>query len=212
MSCVVGSQMRLGSGMAVAVAQAINYSSDQTLAWEPPYASGVALNRQNNNNNNNNKNKITPCYIQPTKLYFLQRSQRKLFIHSSLVHSLTNIYWAPTICQARGLWHLHYDAKETAKAYVQLTNHGSAQKTNHTAFSSSSIYCLSRNIENPSQSHLSPQKISSRYILRDRWLACSSLAQRGDDAFQTGPTGSGPTQPALGCAEIRELLSAQTLH
>lgn len=101
--------------------------------------------------------------------------ENSLFTHS-FVHSLTNIYWAPTICQARGLWHLHYDAKETAKAYVQLTNHGSAQKTNHTTFSSSSIYCLSRNIENPLQSHLSPQKISSRYILRDRWLACSSLA------------------------------------
>ena len=29
----------------------------QSLAWEPPYATGTAPKRQNNNNNNNNNNK-----------------------------------------------------------------------------------------------------------------------------------------------------------
>ena len=36
-------QTRLGSHIAVALAQAGSYSSDSTLAWEPPYAVGVAL-------------------------------------------------------------------------------------------------------------------------------------------------------------------------
>ena len=38
-----GSQMWLGSGVAVAVAWASSYSRIRPLAWEPPYASGVAL-------------------------------------------------------------------------------------------------------------------------------------------------------------------------
>ena len=36
----------LGPGIAVAVAQASSYSSDEIPAWEPPYAAGVALKRQ----------------------------------------------------------------------------------------------------------------------------------------------------------------------
>ena len=38
-----GLQTRLGSHIAVAVVQAGGYSSDSTLAWEPPYALGAAL-------------------------------------------------------------------------------------------------------------------------------------------------------------------------
>ena len=34
--------MPLGSGVAVAVVEAGGYSSDRTLAWEPPYAAGAA--------------------------------------------------------------------------------------------------------------------------------------------------------------------------
>lgn len=37
--------------------------------------------------------------------------------------------------------------------------------------------------------------------------ACISLVDSWDHAFQTGPMGSGPTQPVLGCAEIQELPS-----
>ena len=37
------SQTRLGPCLAMAVVQASGYSSDQTLAWETPYAEGVAL-------------------------------------------------------------------------------------------------------------------------------------------------------------------------
>ena len=37
------SQRRLGSQVAVAVAQVGGYGSDQTPAWEPPYAAGAAL-------------------------------------------------------------------------------------------------------------------------------------------------------------------------
>ena len=32
--------------VAVAVAQASSYSSDSTLAWEPPYAMGAALKKK----------------------------------------------------------------------------------------------------------------------------------------------------------------------
>ena len=42
--------MQLRSGVAVAAALI------QTLAWEPPYAMGVALKRQDNHNNINNIN------------------------------------------------------------------------------------------------------------------------------------------------------------
>ena len=39
--------MQLGSGVAVGEVQAGGYSPDQTpLAWEPPYAVGAALKRQ----------------------------------------------------------------------------------------------------------------------------------------------------------------------
>ena len=37
------SQMWLGSGVAVALAQAGGYSSNWTPAWEPPHAAGAAL-------------------------------------------------------------------------------------------------------------------------------------------------------------------------
>ena len=37
--------MRLGSDIAVTVVLASSYSSNWLLAWEPPYAVGVALNR-----------------------------------------------------------------------------------------------------------------------------------------------------------------------
>ena len=37
------SQVWLGSGVAVAGVQACNCSSHSTLAWERPYATGVAL-------------------------------------------------------------------------------------------------------------------------------------------------------------------------
>ena len=39
-------QMQLGSHDAVVVAQAGSYSSNLTLAWEPPCAMGAALKRQ----------------------------------------------------------------------------------------------------------------------------------------------------------------------
>ena len=39
-------QMRSGNCIAVAEAQAGSYSSDQTPAWEPPYAAGAALKKQ----------------------------------------------------------------------------------------------------------------------------------------------------------------------
>jgi len=38
--------MQLGSGMAVAVVEASSFSSDLTLAWEPPYAAGAAIKNQ----------------------------------------------------------------------------------------------------------------------------------------------------------------------
>ena len=41
------SQMRLGSGIAVAVVEASSYSSDSTPSLEPPDAAGAALKRQN---------------------------------------------------------------------------------------------------------------------------------------------------------------------
>ena len=40
------SQKRLGSGMAVAVARPAATAPIRPLAWEPPYAAGVALKRQ----------------------------------------------------------------------------------------------------------------------------------------------------------------------
>ena len=43
--------MQLRSGVAVAAALI------RPLAWEPPYAMGVALKRQDNHNNNINHNK-----------------------------------------------------------------------------------------------------------------------------------------------------------
>ena len=43
--------MRLGSGVAIAVAvvETSSYSSVEPLAWELPYAEGVALTKQNKN-------------------------------------------------------------------------------------------------------------------------------------------------------------------
>ena len=51
-----------GSGVAVAVVQASGYSSDLILAWEPPYAVGVVLKRQNKHTKNNELQKTT-AYI-----------------------------------------------------------------------------------------------------------------------------------------------------
>ena len=45
-------QTWLKSGVAIAVTS--SYSSNLTLAWKLPYATGVALKSKNNNNNNNN--------------------------------------------------------------------------------------------------------------------------------------------------------------
>ena len=45
------SQMRLGSGIAVAVAQTSSYSSDSTPSLEPPYAAGVALKKKDKKKN-----------------------------------------------------------------------------------------------------------------------------------------------------------------
>ena len=53
--------MRLGSRIAVAVPWASGYSSDWTLAWKPPYVTGVALKIQKTNNNNNNSNNKIYC-------------------------------------------------------------------------------------------------------------------------------------------------------
>ena len=39
--------MNSGFSVAVAVAKAGSYSSDSTLAWELPYATGAALKRKN---------------------------------------------------------------------------------------------------------------------------------------------------------------------
>jgi len=39
--------MHSGFSVAVAVAKAGSYSSDSTLAWELPYATGAALKRKN---------------------------------------------------------------------------------------------------------------------------------------------------------------------
>ena len=39
-------QMWLGSRVAVPVAKAGSYSSDSTLAWEPPYTVGAALKKK----------------------------------------------------------------------------------------------------------------------------------------------------------------------
>ena len=36
-------QMQLGSGIAVALAQAGGYSSNSTPSWEPPYATDISL-------------------------------------------------------------------------------------------------------------------------------------------------------------------------
>ena len=46
MRCGVDHRCGLGFQVAVAVAQASSYSSDWTLAWEPPYAMGVALKKK----------------------------------------------------------------------------------------------------------------------------------------------------------------------
>ena len=45
------SQMQLGCCVAVALAQAGSYSSDLTLAWEPPHAVGVVLKKHKDRKN-----------------------------------------------------------------------------------------------------------------------------------------------------------------
>ena len=52
--------MQLGSGVAVSVVQAGGHSSNSTLAWDPPYATGVGLKRPKNKQTNKQTNKKTP--------------------------------------------------------------------------------------------------------------------------------------------------------
>ena len=52
MSCGVGLQERLGSGVAVAVVQAGSCSSNSTPSLELPYATGVALKNRKQNKRN----------------------------------------------------------------------------------------------------------------------------------------------------------------
>ena len=66
-------QMQLGSGIAVAGAQASGYSSIQPLAWIPPYAMGVALKRQKDKNKTNKKiqkNSLEALHIQYIQLTY----------------------------------------------------------------------------------------------------------------------------------------------
>ena len=52
------SQRRLGSGVAVAVAEAGSCSSKSTLAWELPYEMGVALKNKESKNKQRTKTQV----------------------------------------------------------------------------------------------------------------------------------------------------------
>ena len=56
-------QMGLGSCIAVAVVQAGRYSSDSTLAWDPPYTTSMALKRPKKKKK---KKKSQSLCVQPT--------------------------------------------------------------------------------------------------------------------------------------------------
>ena len=78
------SQVWLRSQVAVAVGQAGSCSSDQTLAWEPPYATGMALKRKKYIFIYNKKRKLAWSLRQMRHDF---RRKKKITIHRANNHS-----------------------------------------------------------------------------------------------------------------------------
>ena len=61
-------QTQLGSNIAVALAQATSYSSNWTLAWKLPYATGVALKEKKTKKKKKGKRKKEKKKVKVSKL------------------------------------------------------------------------------------------------------------------------------------------------
>ena len=76
------------------------------LAWEPPYAPGVALKRQNNNNNNKKK---TPQTNKQTEKGFNNKQQQRCFVSKH----------QPSCWQSFNLFYLKLEAQPSMQSLFQ---------------------------------------------------------------------------------------------